>query len=135
MNKEQVIAELNAILSLEYTAVLQYTYQSIVVRGLDMSRFLPMFQAEAAESLTHARLVGEKIVALGGIPTAEVHPIDTTTDTRRMLENDLRMEAEAAKLYAQALSHAEDDVALRVMLENQVEAETASVEALKRLLA
>ncbi|MBN9492043.1 ferritin-like domain-containing protein [bacterium] len=135
MNKEQVIAELNAILSLEYTAVLQYTYQSIVVRGLDMSRFLPMFQAEAAESLTHARLVGEKIVALGGIPTAEVHPIDTTTDTRRMLENDLRMETEAAKLYAQALSHAEDDVALRVMLENQVEAETASVEALKRLLA
>jgi len=135
MNKEQVIAELNAILSLEYTAVLQYTYQSIVVHGMDRSRFLPMFQSEATESLTHAKLVGDKIIALGGIPTAEVHPTDTTTDTRKMLENDLHMETQAAALYAQALSHAEDDVALRVMLENQVEAETASVEELKRLLA
>jgi bacterioferritin len=94
-----------------------------------------LFQAEASESLGHAKLIGDKIVALGGIPTAEVHPINTTTDTRRMLENDLEMETRAANLYAQVLDHAEDDTALRVMLENQVETETNSVEEFKRLLA
>jgi bacterioferritin len=135
MNKEQVIAELNEILSLEYTAVLQYTYQSIVINGLDRAQFLPMFQSEATESLGHAKLIGDKIVALGGIPTAEVHPINTTTDIREMLQNDLALETRAATLYAQALGDAEDDVALRVMLENQVETETVSVEELKRLLA
>lgn len=135
MNKEQVIAELNEILSLEYTAVLQYTYQSIVINGLQRLELLPLFQAEASESLGHAKLIGDKIVALGGIPTAEVHPINTTTDTRRMLENDLEMETRAANLYAQVLDHAEDDTALRVMLENQVETETNSVEEFKRLLA
>lgn len=135
MNKEQVIAELNEILSLEYTAILQYTYQSIVINGLERTELLSFFQAEANESLTHAKLIGDKIVALGGIPTAEVHAVNTTTDTRAMLQNDLELESRAAKLYAQALSHAQDDVALRVMLENQVQAETASVEEVSRLLA
>jgi bacterioferritin len=135
MNKEQVIAELNEALTLEYTAVLQYTYQTIVVNGLERQQLMSLFQGEATESMTHAKLVGDKIVALGGIPTSEVGAINTTTDTRRMLENDLAMETRAVELYTQILSHAEDDIALRVMLENQIETETASVEELKRLLA
>ncbi len=135
MNRKQVIADLNEILSLEYTAVLQYTYESFVLTGLERPRFLPMFRAEATESLAHAQMVGEKIVALGGVPTNEVGPIETATDLRVMLENNLRLERSAVDAYSRALDHAQDDVALRVMLENQVQVEKNSVEELERILA
>jgi bacterioferritin len=134
MDKEQVIADLNEILSLEYTAVLQYTYEQFVLTGMERPRFLPMFQAEATESLGHAQLVGNKIAALGGVPTTEVGPINTTSDLRQMLEHNLQTERTAVALYTRALEHAQDDVSLRTMLENQVAAEKASVEEWERIL-
>lgn len=136
MNKEVVIADLNEILTLEYTAVLQYTYEEFVLKGLERQQFAPMFRGEATESLGHAQMVGAKIVALGGIPTTEVLPIDTSTELRAILENNLKLESKAVELYTKALHNAgDDDVALRVMLENQIEVETASVEELRLLLA
>lgn len=136
MNREQVIADLNEILSLEYTAVLQYTYEEFVLKGLERQQFAPMFRAEATESLGHAQMVGAKIVALGGEPTTEIGPVDRSTELRAILENNLRLETRAAELYTRALQHVgDDDVALRVMLENQVEIERGSVEELQKLLA
>ncbi len=134
MNKEQVIADLNEILKLEYTAVLQYTYEGLVVKGLDRPRFLAMFQGEANESLMHAQLVGSKIVALGGIPTTEVGTIHPETDLQKMLHFNLGMERSAAELYTRALDNAGDDISLRTMLEGQVAAEKSSVEELERIL-
>ena len=134
MNKEQVIAELNAILTLEYTAVLQYTHESFLLDGLERPHYLQMFRGEAAESLTHAQMVGEKIVALGGVPTTEVGEITVATELREMLQNNLRLERSAVEAYTRALAAAEDDVALRTMLEGQVAAEQASVEELERIL-
>jgi bacterioferritin len=134
MDREQIIADLNEILALEYTAVIQYTYQTFVVRGLDRPRFVTMFQSEATESLAHAHLVGSKIVALGGKPTTEVGAINPATDLRTMLENDLAMERRAVELYTRALAHAGDDVSLRTLLEGQVAAEKSSVEEFELIL-
>ena len=134
MNNAQVIADLNEILSLEYTAVLQYTYEAMVVTGLDRPRFVSAFQAEAAESLAHAALIGSKVVALGGTPTTEVGALNPVTDLRAMLEHNLGMERTAVGLYTRALEHAQDDVALRTILENQVQVEKQSVEELERIL-
>jgi bacterioferritin len=135
LDRERVIEDLNEILSLEYTAVLQYTYESMVIRGLDRPRFVAMFQGEATESLMHASLVGAKIVALGGTPTTAVGTINPTTDLRGMLEHNLSVERAAVELYSRALQHAADDVALRTLLENQVQVEKNSVEELERILA
>lgn len=134
MNREQVIAELNAILSLEYTAVLQYTHASFLVDGLERPQYVQMFRAEAAESLAHAQAIGDKIVALGGVPTSEVGEIAVATDLREMLEHHLRLERAAVAAYTRALGAAQDDVALRTMLEGQIMAEQASVEELERIL-
>lgn len=134
MDKEQIIADLNEILTLEYTAVLQYTYQTFVVRGLDRPRFVTMFQGEATESLAHAQLVGSKIVALGGVPATSPGPISAETDLVAMLKNDLAMERRAVELYTRALEHAGEDISLRTMLEGQVAAEKSSVEEFELLL-
>ena len=136
MDRERIIADLNDILSLEYTAVLQYTYEEFVLKGIERQQFAPMFRAEATESLGHAQMVGAKIVSLGGTPTTEVGPIDTSTELGAILENNLRLESKAVELYTRALNHVgEDDIALRVMLENQIEVEKGSVEELQKLLA
>jgi bacterioferritin len=134
MDREQVIGDLNEILSLEYTAVLQYTYEAMVVRGLERPRFVAAFQAEAAESLAHAGLIGSKVVALGGTPTTSVGPLNGTSNLEEMLRHNLAMERRAVELYTRALDHAVDDVALRTLLENQVQIEKASVEELERIL-
>lgn len=134
MNKEQVIAELNHILSLEYTSVLQYTHESFMLDGLERPQYLQMFRGEAAESLAHAQMIGEKIVALGGVPTTEVGELTVATDLRDMLQNNLRLERSAVEAYSRALTVARDDVALRTMLEAQVATEQASVEELERIL-
>jgi bacterioferritin len=135
MDKAQVIADLNEILSLEFTAVLQYTYEEFVLKGIERQQFAPMFRAEATESLGHAQMVGAKVVALGGIPTTVVGTIDTSSELRAILENNLKLETRAAELYTRALRNVgEDDIALRVMLENQVEIERGSVEELRKLL-
>lgn len=135
VDKAQVIADLNEILSLELTAVLQYTYETMVVKGLERPRFVAMFQAEAAESLAHAQMVGAKIVALGGVPTTEVGRVTPDTALDGILRTNLAMERRAVELYTRALEHAQDDVAMRTMLENQVQIEKASVEELERILA
>jgi bacterioferritin len=135
MANERIIADLNEILSLEYTAVLQYTYETFVVKGMDRPRFVTMFQGEAAESMAHANLVGQKIVALGGLPTTKVGEIQPITDLRKMLEANLAMERRAVQLYTSALEHAGNDVSLRNLLEGQVAAEKSSVEELERILA
>lgn len=134
MDREKMLVALNEILSLEYTAVLQYTYETLVVKGLDRPRFLAMFQAEAAESLAHAQLVGAKVVALGGTPTTAVGQINPEADLEKMLRNNLAMERRAAELYTRALDHAGDDISLRTMLEGQVAAERSSVEELELIL-
>jgi hypothetical protein len=51
-----------------------------------------------------------------------------------MLEHNLGMERTAVGLYTRALEHAQDDVALRTILENQVQIEKQSVEELERIL-
>jgi bacterioferritin (cytochrome b1) len=64
-----------------------------------------------------------------------VGPIDTSTELRAILENNLKLETRAAEMYSRALEHVgDDDIALRVMLENQVEIERGSVEELQKLL-
>jgi bacterioferritin len=136
VNKEQVIAELNACLTLEYTAVMQYTHAQFMLTGTQRPYYLQMFKSEAAESLTHAQMVGEKIVALGGVPTTEVGEIQVATDLHEMLENNLRMERGAVEAYSRVLRLVgDDDLPLKLMLENQVQAEQSSVEELERILA
>ena len=135
MNKEQMIAELNQILTLEYTAILQYTHETFLLSGTERPQYLQMFRGEATESLTHAQLIGEKIVALGGVPTTEIGEIAVASDLRTMLENNLKLEPAAVAAYTRAPAAAQDDVPLRTMLEGQIAAEQASVEELERILA
>ncbi|MBI3303897.1 MAG: hypothetical protein HYZ72_17665 [Deltaproteobacteria bacterium] len=135
MNRQTVIAALNEALALEYAAVVQYAHFSYCVKGFRRLAVAGWFFEQASESLTHARLIGDKIIALGGLPTTQVGPVREAQDLTGMVKRSLEMERRSVAAYEAALALAADDTALRVLLESRIEGEQADVEELEKMLA
>ncbi|SRR6266849_1380547 len=135
MDRKAVIQALNDAVALEYAAVVQYAQFSYCVKGFRRLAVAGWFFEQATKSLTHARQVGDKIVALGGIPTTQVGPVREAQDLTSMVRLSLEMEQRSVKSYQAALALAADDTALRVLLESRIEAEQADVEELEKMLS
>ena len=134
MDRAKLIEKLNDILRHEWTGVAQYAQAGFVVGGLWREVYAEMFHGSAKESFGHAKLVGEKIVALGGVPTVERNPVKQTNDLPEMLNYALEFESKAVTLYNEALALASGDRALEVFLENILEDEQDGVDKLTRIL-
>lgn len=134
MDKPKLIEKLNECLRHEWTGVAQYAQAGFLVAGLWREVYSSMFFDSAKESYGHAKLVGEKIVALGGIPTVERNAIKQTSDLLEMLNFGLEFETKAVKVYNEALALAVGDRATEVFLENILEEEQDGVDNLTRIL-
>ena len=134
MDKAKVIDKLNDILRHEWTGVAQYSQAAFLVQGFWREVYSGLFADSASESFGHAKLVGEKIVAMGGVPTAERNPIKQTQDLNEMLENALEFESAAVQLYTEALDLSEEDRALVVFLEDILKEEQEGVDHITQLL-
>src|SRR3990172_1375346 len=99
MNTAKVIDKLNDILRWEYAGLVQYLQHSFIVQDIWRDVFSDRFQESANEALKHARLIGDKIVALGGVPTVERAEVKQSADLREMLGYDLELERMQVKLY------------------------------------
>ena len=134
MEKSKLIDKLNDCLRHEWTGVAQYSQAGFVVAGLWREVYSDMFFDSAKESFGHARLVGEKIVALGGVPAVERNPIKQSNDLNEMLNFSLEFESKAVKCYNEALALAGGDRALEIFLENILEEEQDGFDKLTRIL-
>lgn len=134
MNKSKVIENLNQLLAHEYAGMIQYQQHAFLVRGLWRVPFKGFFEQASDENKLHARLLGEKIVALGGLPTVEPVSIKQSTDLEEMLKLGLALEREALRVLLETLPLVEDDPPLRTLLEDQSLEEQTHVEELEKLL-
>jgi bacterioferritin len=134
MDKTKVIDKLNECLRHEWTGVAQYAQAGFVVAGLWREVYSEMFFDSAKESFGHGKKVGDKIVALGGVPTVERNPVKQTQDLQELLNFALEFESKAVKLYNEALVLAAGDRALEVFIENILEDEQSGVDALTRIM-
>lgn len=134
MEKSKIIDKLNECLRHEWTGVAQYAQAGFVVAGLWREVYSSMFFDNAKESFGHAKLVGEKIVALGGVPTVERNPVKQSDDLGEMLNFALDFESKAVKHYTEAVALAEGDRALVVFLEDILKDEQEGVDDLTRIL-
>jgi bacterioferritin len=135
MDKASMIQKLNEILKWEYAGLVQYTQFSFVVQDTWREVFSKYFRDNGEEALDHAHLVGDKIVALGGIPTVERAEVKQSTELHEMLEYSLEVESKQVQLYTEALSLCgEQDVALRVLLEDLCLQEQEGVDHLEKVL-
>ena len=130
---DELLRILNEALSLEYTAAVQYNQHSMLLTGRDRLLFEDLFKDHSKESLGHAKIWGDRIVYLGGVPKAEIGTIHQSTDVMEMLEMDLEIEKKAVEIYSRAHKACQHEPT-KYMLENHILDEDKDVEELQKLL-
>jgi bacterioferritin len=134
MGRTDLIDNLNNALSLELAAVIQYSQHSYLVTGKEREVFKDWFRDQAEEAQDHAETLGDKIVALGGVPTVEPAVIRQSAELDEMLKQDLELEREALTVYMSAwASCGEDDLPHKFWLEERIANEQLHVEELEKL--
>lgn len=134
MAREELIENLNKALSLELSGVIQYSQHSYLVTGVEREVYRKFFRDQAEEAQAHAYTVGDKIVALGGIPTVEPAMIRQSTDLKEMLKQDLELEREALSGYMAAWKACgEEDLPTQFWLEERIAEEQLHVEEMEKL--
>jgi bacterioferritin len=134
MARAELIENLNHALSLELAGVIQYSQHSYLVTGIEREVYKKFFRDQAGEAQDHAEKLGDKIVALGGVPTVEPAMIRQSTDLKEMLKQDLELEREAIAVYMAAWTSCDDnDLPQKFWLEGQIADEQMHIEELEKL--
>jgi bacterioferritin len=137
LDTQKVLGVLDEILAHELAGVIRYTHYAFVTVGFTRIPIAAWADANADESLAHARLAGDHIVNLGGHPTtlpgkwkdSGKHDVET------MLREARAHEAAAIEAYGRLLALVEGrDIALEEYARSQVAAETGDLRQIERML-
>lgn len=134
---DTLIERLNELLSDELSGVVRYLHHSFMVFGPNRFGIRDYYRQQAAESMTHAQLLGEKITALGGHPTTKVAAIPEpgSHSWEQMFQENLAGERAALKKYEDLLKEIDPhDVALDAILRGIILEETAHIEDIDKML-
>lgn len=134
--KAELIEGLNTDLAGEYQAVITYLLYSRLVNGPLRPELSKFFESEIEDELGHAKLLSQKIVALGGTPTTEPAEVKLSNDNREMLQIALQSEIDTIARYTERIEQAEatGELGLKVDLEDLVSDETQHKEDIERIL-
>ena len=134
MARAELVENLNRALSYELAAVIQYSQHSYLVTGTDRQVFKDWFRDQAEEAQEHAESLGDKVVALGGVPTVEPGMIRQSIEAIEMLRQDLELEREAMGAYMAAWAACDDnDMPQKFWLEERISEEQQHIEELEKL--
>lgn len=134
MATQQLIDNLNRALSLELAGVIQNLQHSFLLTGPDRQLFLDYFRDQSEEAQDHATRLGDKIVALGGLPTVEPALIRQAVEAKDMLQQALELEREAMAAYMAAWEACGNEHrATKFQLEGWIGDEQEHIEELEKL--
>jgi len=110
INSKEVCDILNSIMEYELAGVVRYTHSSMMVSGPYRLPIVTFLKEQAAESLIHAQLAGEKIAGLDGHPSQKITKIKETNrhSIKDILEESLEHELHALSLYKKLLKSVEN---------------------------
>jgi bacterioferritin len=137
MDKKQVIEKLNEMLEHEMASMVRYLHHSFVVPGIGRAPIVGMMQSRAKEAMTHATVLGNKVMALGGHPSVKVSEVfepGPEQTTREMLQENLEDERKAVADYLVLLNLVKEDVPLEFMVRSILLEEQDHVESLEIML-
>jgi bacterioferritin len=75
IDRDKVVALLNAILEQELAGVVRYTHYSLLVFGFGRIPIVAWLREQATESLQHAHQAGEMITQSGAYPSLAIGPL------------------------------------------------------------
>ena len=134
MANTELVDNLNRALGLELAGVIQYMQHSFLVTGQEREVFRSFFRELCEESRDHAVILGDKIVALGGVPTVEPGDIRQSVDLNEMLRQDLELERAAMEAYVAAWKSCTDsELGTRFLLEERIASEQKHIEEFEKL--
>jgi bacterioferritin len=100
---ERVIQQLNAALSSELTAIVQYMTQSEMCQGWGYRRLGELTKERAIEEMKHAEGLIERIIFLDGTPSVDVGlKPQFGSNVQQQMETDLKDEQDAVRQYNEA---------------------------------
>jgi len=103
---QRVLGYLGRALSLELTAVQQYSTQAQLVGAWGLPEAAKVFKNEAAEELGHAERIISRMLALGVAPNAsQLRPVSLGNNLIELLQHNHAFEYELVELYRNAASH------------------------------
>ena len=134
---EQVIAQLNAALSAELTAIVQYMVQAETCHNWGYHRLGELTKKRAIEEMHHAEGLIERIIFLDGTPevTVALRP-QIGANVKEHLEIDLKDELDASKQYNEAvrICVASGDDGSRTLFEKMIQDEERHIDFLQAQL-
>jgi bacterioferritin len=134
---EKVIEQLNAALSAELTAIVQYMVQAEMCDNWGYARLGELTKKRAIEEMRHAEGLIERILFLDGTPGVKValRP-QIGANVKEHLEIDLKDEIEATEQYNNAakICVAAGDDGSRVLFEKMIQDEERHVDFLEAQL-
>lgn len=136
-DKDAAIRTLNRILELELAGVVRYTHYALMVYGYNRIPIVSWLNAQADESLLHARLAGELITSLGGHPSLGIGSLLETHchDIGDILRESLAHEGEALNAYYELLDIVRDkDVRLEEYARTQIAEEQTHHDEVDKML-
>ncbi|KAA2282792.1 ferritin-like domain-containing protein [Candidatus Nitrosocosmicus agrestis] len=107
LDKQAIINGLNEDLSREYKAIIQYVVFSSTLKGAEYGNIAEQLEKHASDELNHALKISKQIDYLGGTPTIQVKEVESSKDSKKMLEIDLKSEQETVRNYRDRIRQAE----------------------------
>jgi bacterioferritin len=99
---DEFLKRLNNAMAWELAGVIQYMQHGVMVTGPHREYLREFFHEGSEEARDHAEIVGNKIAALGGVPTVEPQKIRQSGDPQGMLEAALALEIDALEAWEHA---------------------------------
>jgi bacterioferritin len=136
VTKKELINELNAALSMEIAAILQYMHHSYSVMGPYRNAMADQLVKQARDEMEHMEYLSEKIVAYDDVPTTQPAAIYTAKGAEDMLNQDLAAENKAIERYEKIIkmAHEYGDTDLYKSLEDITSKEYEHKETLEKML-
>ncbi len=134
---EKVIGQLNAALSAELTAIVQYMTQSEMCQNWGYKRLGGLTKARAIEEMRHAEGLIERIIFLDAIPSVDVGlKPQLGTNVQEQMEINLKDEVDARRQYNEAakVCVAEGDDGSRALFQRMILDEERHVDFLEAQL-
>ncbi len=133
---QELIDGLNDDLAGEYNAIISYIQYSAKVTGPYRPQLVQFLQQEIPDEQAHAQYLADKIASLGGTPAVEPRPVQTSDDTRQMLELIYAAEAQTVENYRKRIDQADaaGEIGLKIQLEDMVGDESRHPDEVKKIL-
>lgn len=135
---DDVLKLLGDIYQIEASGINRYLHYSFMIMGYNRIPIQKWFRDNAAEAMTHAVEIGEKITSLGGHPPIVAALVEEGNlhTVQQLLEESLKFESQAIELYKRLAIIAEElgDIALEEMARTFVQTEIEHADEIRKMM-